>query len=341
MTLPKEPKTSDDTAPPPYEPPSNKAQAIEHAKALREATSGLRTDKKTLIRIIPGVSLNQTQMALLQETYTHLYDRNLEDDIRGHWPSCFKDAILGIIKGPVWSDVNRLSDLVVDPREEMRVFTFCEIIFYRTQDKLRAVKELYEEKYSRPLAEWVRLCCSTDPAQLLVKYLETSRCEDGTDALDTASIRADAQLLHQGFWRKTKDDMETVSNILASSSRERLIALMDEFEAVYGVKLAKYLKEKTTGILLFTLQFLLSWAEDPIQYARDCLVKLWPVRNGAAELSAITHTMVWGHWNRTMFESGKMRLRYTTSSNLREELERGLHGDSFRDLMFKIYDGKY
>jgi hypothetical protein len=42
-----------------------------------------------------------------------------------------------------------------------------------------------------------------------------------------------------------------------------------------------------------------------------------------------------------MFEAGKMRLRYTTSTNMRRELEKGLYDDSFRELVFKIYDGKY
>ena len=158
--------------------------------------------------------------------------------------------------------------------------------------------------------------------------------------LDTASLRADAELLHQGIWRQGQEDMEYVSDILARSSRERLIALMDKFEAVYRVSLGAYIGEKTTGTLQLMLRLLLSWAEDPIQYARDCLVKVLPVKNGMAECSAISHTMVWAHWNRTMFEAGKMRLRYTTSTSIRMELEKGLH-DSYQRLVLNIYDGKY
>lgn len=328
------------TAPPAYE-PSSLDKAMDDAKALREATSGLRTDKKTLIQIIPAVSLNPPQMALLQQTYTQLYQRNLEEDIRGYIHSNFKDIMLGLVKGQTWSDVNRLNDLILEPVEEKRVFTCCEIIFYRTQAKLQAIKELYEQKHSKPLAELVRRCCSGHTAQLLVNYLETPRCEDGTDTLDTASMRADAQLLHQGIWHQGQEDMDYVSDILARSSRERLIALIDEFEAVYRVSLGKYIGEKTTGTLQFTLRVLLSWAEDPIQYARDCLVNVLPVKNGVAECSAVTHMIVWAHWNRTMFEAGKMRLRYTTSTNMRMGLEKGLYDDSYRELVFKIYDGKY
>jgi hypothetical protein len=338
MTFHKEP--SQDT-PPAYEPSSLLNKAINDAKALREATSGIRTDKKTLIRIIPGASLHPGHMALLQQTYMQLYQRDLEDDIRGHIPSDFKDTILGMIKGQIWSDVQRLDKLIIEPLEAKRVFTFCEIIFYRTPDKLRAIKQLYEQKNSESLAEYVRRRCYGHTAELLVKYLQTSRCEDGTDALDAASIRADIQLLHQGIWRQGKEDIEYVSNILATSSRERLIALLDEFEAVYHVKLRKYAKEKTTDTFQLTLRLLLAWAEDPIQFARDCLVKLLPIENRAAERSAITHTMVWAHWNRTIFEAGKMRLRYTTTTDIRKELGRGIHDDFYRELIFKIYDAKY
>lgn len=339
MTFHKEPSKD---APPAYEPSPLLNKAIDDAKALREATSGIRTDKKTLIRIIPGASLHPGHMELLQQTYTQLYQRDLEDDIRGHIPSDFKDTILGMIKGQVWSDVKRLEELIYEPLDTKRVFAFCEVIFYRTPAKLREIKQLYEEKNSEPLAEYVRRrCWYGHIAELLVKYLETSRCEDGTDALDTGSIRADTQLLHQGIWCQGKEDMEYVSSILASSSRERLIALQDEFEAVYHVKLRKYAKEKTTGTLQLALRLLLAWAEDPIQFARDCLVKLLPVENGKAERSAITHTMVWAHWNRTIFETGKMRLRYTTSTDVRTELRKGLYDDSYRELILKIYDAKY
>lgn len=343
MIFHKEPKKD---APPAYEPsPSpNKAindEVIKEAKALREATSGFSTDKKTLMRIIPGASLHPRYMTLLQQTYTQLYQRDLENDIRGHIPSEFKDVVLGMIKGQVWSDERRLDDLITDPVDERRVFAFCEIIFYRTPDKLKAIKELYEQNNSSSLAKYIRSrCFEHNTAELLVKYLETSRCEDGSDALDAASIRADVQLLHQGIWKQGKD-MEYVSDILARSSRERLIALLDEFEAVYHIKLRKYAKDKTTGTLQLALRLLLAWAEDPIQFARDCLVKLLPIGNRMAERRAITHTMIWAHWNRTMFEAGKMRLKYTTSTDIGKELAKGLLDDSYRELILKIYDANY
>ncbi|KAJ5595687.1 hypothetical protein N7450_002145 [Penicillium hetheringtonii] len=334
-------KGSSKDAPPAYEPSSPLSKAIKDAKALREATSGIRTDKKTLIQIIPTASLHPGYMALLQQTYTQLHQRDLEDDIRGHIPSDFKDTILGMIEGQVWSDVKRLDDLISEPVEERRVFTFCEIIFYRTPAKLQAIKQLYELNNSRPLAEFVRRRCYGHTAELLVTYLETSRCEDGSDSFDIASIRADTQLLHQGLWRQGKEDIEYVSTILAKSSRERIIALLDEFEAVYHVKLRKYAKEKTTGTFQLAVRLLLAWAEDPIQFARDCLVKLLPVQNRAAERSAITHTMLWAHWNRTIFETGKMRLKYTTSTDMRTELRKGIYDDSYRELILQIYDAKY
>ncbi|KAJ6051301.1 uncharacterized protein N7446_005933 [Penicillium canescens] len=339
-------ETSKGSALPAYE-PSSISRAMDDAKALREATSGFRTDKKALIRIIPAVSLDSQQMALLQQTYTQLYHRDLEEDIRGHIPSFFKDAILGMINGPTWSDVERLRHLFLEEREDMTNFVLCQIIFYRTQAKLEALKEMYAQKCSESLIECVKWLvkhrCWGSTAQLtgqlLIKYLETVRCEDGTDALDAQSIRVDAQLLHQGIWRKG-EEMDYVLDILARSSRERLTALMDEFEAIYAISLVDYIEKKITGALQLTLRWLLSWAEDPIQYSRDCLIQLWPINNRANNIRAINHTMVWAHWNRTLFEAGKMRLRYTRC-NLRKELERGLFDDSYRELMFKICDGNY
>ncbi|KAJ6007236.1 hypothetical protein N7522_005587 [Penicillium canescens] len=266
MTLPEE--TSKGSALPAYE-PSSIRRAIDDAKALREATSGLRTDKK-----IPNPNIS---ISLLQQTYTQLYHRGLEDDILGHIPSSFKDAILGMIKGPIWcngvadprvqfglfglvgetcidlgalhyiwSDVERLRYLSWEERPDMVHFVLCQVIFYRTQAKPQAIKEMYAEKCSEPLIERVKWL-------LLIMYLETVRCEDGTDALDTQSIRVDAQLLHQGIWRKG-EDIDHVLDILARSSRERLIALMDEFRARYNINLVDYIEEKINGGFQFTLR---------------------------------------------------------------------------------------
>lgn len=329
-------------APPAYDPTSPHDKALNDAKALRAATSSIFTDKKTLIQIIPRASLNPQHMALLQQTYTTLYQRPLQDDIRGHIPSEFKILLLDMVNGPVWSDVRRLEELHLEPVEAKRVLALCEMIFCRTPAKLHAITALYEEKNSKPLAKLIRHQCSKSTAELLVKYLETTRCEDGTDALEKASLRPDVQLLHQGLWQQGKEDMETALNILARSSRERLIALLDEFEAVYHVPLGEYATEKTTGTLQLALGLLLAWTEDPIRFARDCLVKLVPVKYGAAERSAITHTMAWAHWNRTLFEAGKTRVRYTTSwADFRRELERGHYEDAYRELILKICDGKY
>ena len=279
-------------------------------------------------------------MILLQETYTQLFDRDLENDIRGHMPSYFKDAIVGMIKGPIWVDVERLHNhRVLLPVTVKQVF--MEIILYRPNAKLQAIKEMYDGLHPRsPLVKTIKSYCSGKTGQLLVRCLETTRNEDGTDALYTDSVRADARRLHQGIWDRSTETDDVV-DIFARSSREKIISMMEQFESMYSLSLTAYIKERLKGDFRDTLLVLLSWAEDPVQYSRDALFKLFPIDKGPTrDFHTITHTMLWAHWNRPMFEVGKMRLRYT-GYNLRKHLEKDLVGDSYQKLMLKIYDRNY
>ncbi|KAJ6079654.1 hypothetical protein N7467_009407 [Penicillium canescens] len=333
-------KISEEVSPPAYE-PTPSSTAIDDARALRNALSGFRRDKKALIRIIPVASSDSNRMALVQETYTRLFHRVLEEDIRGHSPlySFFTSAILGMTKGQIWMDVEHLQQMYCGWPEALILQSFSEIIFYRPRAMLQAIEELYNQKHSKPLVDFVKLLCKGGAAQLFARCLETVRCEDGTDALDTQQIRVDVQQLHQGI-RQQGENMSFSLDILARSSRERLIAIMDVFEEIYSVSLVDYIKQKVTDGFQMTLVYLLSWSEDPVQYARDVLAKLWHVKPRSLYMVSVLHTMIWAHGNRALFEAGKMRLRYT-KSDLREHLKDALVGDSFEELVLKIHDGNY
>lgn len=344
--MPSSKRTPEELTPPAYEPaPAHKPTAInaamDDACAIRDATRGFKNDKKALIRIIPTMSLDSDRMALLRENYMQLYHRGPEDDIGGYGPlqTFFTDVILGMINGQVWMDVEHLHKINPGWSEGLINQSFGEIIFYRPQAKLQAIKEMYDQKHSSSLTDFVKLRCKGGAEHLFTRCLETVRCEDGTDALDTQRIRVDVQQLHQGLWEQGKST-STALDILAQSSREKIIAIMDEFGEKYKISLVNYIKEKVTGGFQITLIHLLEWSEDPVQYSRDVLAKLWHIKHSTVYLLVVIHTMVWAHWNRALFESGKMRLRYT-GSDLKAHLKGALHKDSFEDLLLKIHDGKY
>jgi hypothetical protein len=327
------------TAPPAYE-LSSISGVTEDAKALHNAIGIFRTDKDTLIRILPAISLDPRRMALLRETYTQLFGRKLEDDIGRYTRVEFKHAILGLIKGPVWLDVERLHDrTALGPVTVQQIFT--EIILYRPSTKLKAIQEMYEQIHKKALVETTKKTCPGSTGQFLAMYLKTTQPEDGVDALDTDTIKDDVRLLHEVAWRNDKE-IDQVSGIFARSSHEKLLVIMEEFESRYTIGLKDFIKKKITGDFQETLLSLLSWAEDPAEYSRSCLIKLWPIYKNrpARDTWTITHTMIWGHWNRALFEVGKMRLRYAGYS-LRKELERGLIDDSYQKLMLNICDGAY
>lgn len=125
-------------------------------------------------------------------------------------------------------------------------------------------------------------------------------------------------------------------DILARSSRARLIAIMDMFEEIYHISLIDYIKQKVKDGFQMTLVYLLSWSENLVQYGRDVLAKLWHIKppGGSLYMMVVIHTIIWAHENRALFEAGEMRLRYT-GSDFRVHLKGALLGDSFEELALK------
>ncbi|KAJ5180110.1 hypothetical protein N7492_003320 [Penicillium capsulatum] len=249
------------------------------------------TDKAPFIRIIPAAATNPRHMALLQESYAQLFNFKLEDDISRYTSSEFKQALLALIKGPIWLDVERLHNLMsLPPITEQQIFT--EIIFSRSSSRLKEIQTLYDQ-------------------------------------------------LHKRIWLNGKN-MDDVSAICARSSPERLAAVIDAFEARYLVSLQEFVKSKIDGDYQETISSLLSWTDDPMKFTRDVLIKLWPIYKDrpGRDTWTITHTLIWGHFNPTLFRVGKMRLRYS-GYFLRDELERGLFDNSYRKLMLRLCDGDY
>lgn len=327
------------TPPPPYEFTSIN-QVAEDAKALRDAMGIFHTDKAPLIRIVPTASAHPHHMALLKENYKRLFNCDLESDISRYTSSEFKHAMLGLIKGPVRLDVDRLhSHIALPPITTQHIFT--EIILSRSSARLKEIQEMYDQMHRKSLVDSIRSLCPGRTGQFLAMYLETARPEDGVDARDIERIQADVRYLHEGIWLNGKN-MDQVSAIFARSSQERLSAIIDEFEARYLVSLKEFVGSKIEGDYQETLLALLSWADDPMKLTRDFLIKLWPIHKNrlGRDTWTITHTLLWGHFNRTLFRVGKMRLRYS-GYFLRDELERGLFDDPYRKLMLRICDAKY
>jgi hypothetical protein len=332
------------SAPPTYE-ESESDTTFQDAKSLRDATKSMDTDNVTLNRIISRTSLNPQRMILLQETYTQLFNRDLKSDIRGYMPSSlkdasFKDAIIGMIKGPIWVDVKRLHNPHALPPVTAKQ-VFMEIILFRPNSQLQAIKQMYDRLYPRtPLEKHIKISCPGKTGQLLAMCLETTRNEDGSDTRYADMVRADTRRLHQGIWQHDAD-MDEVIEIFARSSREKIFSMMEQFEFIYPLTMTAYIEDRLKDDFRDTLLVLLSWAEDPVQYSRDTLFKLFHIQPGHyRDMPTLTHTMLWAHWNRTMFEVGKMRLQYT-GYRLRERLEKGLSKSSYQKLMLTICERKY
>lgn len=316
--------------------PSVLAQVEEDARALDKAMSGWRKDNVTITRIVLSTCLIPGRSELLQETTKQIYRYDLVKTLKWTTTGLFKKAIVALMLGPVWNDINRLRRIILSadaPRHRL----CAEVIFYRTTAQLAKIKETHQDRYRSPVEDFIN-CYQKRTRQLLRLYMETARPDDGSDIRDTEGIEADARTLHDTIPHKGKE--AEFSALLVRCSHQRLVAISDEFRSIYAVALEDYIKEHISGDFQNTLQWLLSWARDPAEYGACILRKLFPSEftDLMNDERLVIDTFVWCHWNRPVFEAGKEKLD-AEGFNLRAKLEKRVVKGPFRDLILRIYDG--
>ncbi|KAL5366244.1 hypothetical protein BJX96DRAFT_169774 [Aspergillus floccosus] len=234
----------------------------EDARALEKAMRGWRKDNDTIMRIVLSISLVPQHSVLLQATYKQVFNRDLVKDLRWTTSGMFKKAIEALMLGPVWLNLNRL--LKAFPYSPIPSYQpYAEVIFYRTTAQLEAFKETYLHRCSYPIKEHIDIS-SKRTRQLPQLYVEPSRPDNGSDAVDAKGIDVDARELYDTLPHQGKD--AEVSAMVARCSHQRLVAISDAFRSIYVLSLEDYIKEKLSGDFQTTLTWLLTWARDPGEY---------------------------------------------------------------------------
>ncbi|KIV90569.1 hypothetical protein PV10_07857 [Exophiala mesophila] len=228
---------------PGYDPRAQaQGDASRDADALRAAMKGFGTDEATLIRILSKP--DPLQMALLRNTYNQRLRRNLEADIKSETSKYFRDALVGIVQGPLMYDVHEVNRAIkgIGTKETL----LNDILIGRSNADMRAIKQAYQQTFRESLESAVKGDLSLKTEQLFSMVMAATRAEEST-LIDPTQVDRDSSQLHGAMGARMGTDQITVCSILSQRSDGQIRAIANNFKQKYQRDLESVIKSEFSG----------------------------------------------------------------------------------------------
>ncbi|KAL4803055.1 hypothetical protein BDV18DRAFT_146186 [Aspergillus unguis] len=306
--------------------------ASKEADALRKAMKGWGTDEKALISVL--AKPDPLQMALIRYTYGERHGRNLEKDLKSELSGDFELAMVSLAAGPLGQDIAYLKEAMSGiGTDEVAI---NDVLIGRSNADLRAIKYQYVNRYGKALVDDIKSDLSGKTEKFFLMLLNAARPERGT-YFDQASVDKDVHELHLATVAKTGTDEVGVAAVLLGASDQKLVAIMQAFEAKYHASLEKTIKDEFSGHLEKALLAILGRAKDPLKFDVETLLSIAPPGGSQADVKRLIYWVVRLHWNPPYFAQVKEALMQRTGSDFGRRIRGSLNPGDLQDAIMKIW----
>ncbi|XP_044271353.1 annexin B9-like [Tribolium madens] len=214
------------------------------AKQLHKAISGLGTDEGTIVEIL---SIHDNDEVIkISQAYEGLYQRSLENDIKGDTSGTVKRLLVSLSTGHRdESETTDQDNAFKEARTLLRAgeliqgtdeSTFNAILCQRNRSQLQLIFEEYEKITGHPFEKAIENEFSLTAKESLIALVHCLR--DRTDYL--------AKRLHDSMAGIGTDD-RTLIRIVVSRSEIDLEDIKDTFQNKYGKTLAEFIQGDCSG----------------------------------------------------------------------------------------------
>merc|ERR1712013_461303 len=200
--------------------------ANEDCEVLHKAMKGLGTDEAKIIEIVAHRSNAQRQE--LKKTYAQMFGKDLIKMLKSELGGHFEDAILALFKTPTEFEAWCLHDAMSGAGTTES--TLIEIMCSRSNEEIKAIKEMYKKLYKKDLTEELSSETSGYFKRLLFSLSQGARNE-GED-VDEDAAAADAQALLEAGEKSWGTDESRFNVILASRSFEQLQLIFEQYASI-------------------------------------------------------------------------------------------------------------
>lgn len=313
--------------------PGQQAQgdASRDADALRSAMKGFGTNESVLIQILSKP--DPLQMNLLKSTYNQRHRRDLEKDIWDETSKYFREGLMALVRGPLLQDVCNVHDAIAGLGTKESLLN--DVLLGRANADLRAIKQVYQQKYRKSLENDVNGDLSLKTKTLFTMVMSASRTEENVP-LNQHEIMRDVDDLYNAMeGRSMGADQVTVCRVISSRSNAQLRAIAHEFQQRYHRPLQDVLKKKFDGHMEDALLLMVDRASDP---AMTDAVQLENSMKGAGTKDQLmVNRIVKAHWDRAHLDQVKRAYQHRYKKDLISRVKGEIHTNrDYENLMVAI-----
>jgi len=211
------------------------------SEVLHKAMKGLGTDEAAIISIVARRSNAQRQE--LKTQFAQMFGKDLIKELKSELGGHFEDAVVAMFQPPTDFDAWCLNDAMSGAGTTES--TLIEIMCSRSNDEIKAIKDVYKKKYKKDLAEALQGETSGYFKRLLFSLAQANRNEG--DDNDSGAAEVDAHALIEAGEAQWGTDESRFNVVLASRSFDQLTNIFYAYSQISEKTIEEAIKSEMSG----------------------------------------------------------------------------------------------
>ncbi|NXM83456.1 ANX13 protein, partial [Oenanthe oenanthe] len=235
------------------------------AKKIYSACKGAGTDEKKIIEVLSSRTSEQRQQ--IKQKYKALYNKEMEEELKGDLSGNFEKAVLALLDLPCEYEARELRRAMkgAGTDESLLIEILC------TRNNKVGHHFFFFPVFDRDLESDVKSDTSGSLRKILVMVLEATR--DETQQVNAELAEQDASDLYKAGEGRWGTEELAFNVVLAKRSYSQLRATFQAYEKVCGKDIEESIKSETSGDLEKAYLTLVSCARDCPGYFATLLHK--------------------------------------------------------------------
>lgn len=281
---------------------------------------GFGTDEKALIRSV--ATKDPWQIEAMKESFRRQFNRNIEADIKSETSGYFRDGLVSIVRGPMWSDAQNLRAALDGPGTKELVLN--DILLGRSNADIRAIKQAYSTAFHRSLDDDVRSDLSMKTKRHFEMVLSATRAEDSAPVIPQ-QVDQDVMDIYRATEGKIGTDEMIVCSILTSRNDNQIRAISHGYEQKFRKDLGSVIKSEFSGHMQDALLFQLRQGQDKYMHAARLLED--SMKGMGTKDHLLVARVIRYHWDQNVLTNvlGAYQQRYGRA------LAKRIHGETSGD----------
>lgn len=232
----------------------------EDAATLRSAMKGFGTDEDQIIDVLAKRTNAQRQQ--IKKAFEHEFARDLIDDLKSELGGKFEDVIVGLMSTPdefLCKELNKAMDGIGTNES-----TLVEILCTRSNEEVKHLAAVYEDLFTRPLAE--HMCSETNGHFRRLLTLVICGVRDPAGKVDPDRAKEEAAQLYNAGEGKLGTDEEVFNKILSRDNFAQLRLVFEEYKNLSGETIEQALEHEMDGDLLEAMMAIVECVQSPAAF---------------------------------------------------------------------------